>query len=156
MCIRDRLVSCRDSVFEDLAFTSGWSFGVANTNVNNAILFTQLSGAVACKNNRFEAVNIAGFANGVYADWDIIDNVWNNCDITRVSKAFLFGYATDISADPSISGQETGPKGSRITNSRFIDYEKQAIHVVNGLYNCLLYTSPSPRDLSTSRMPSSA
>ena len=25
-----------------------------------------------------------------------------------------------------------------------------------GLYNCLLYTSPSPRDLSTSRMPSSA
>ena len=25
-----------------------------------------------------------------------------------------------------------------------------------GAYNCLLYTSPSPRDLSTSRMPSSA
>jgi len=24
------------------------------------------------------------------------------------------------------------------------------------IYNCLLYTSPSPRDLSTSRMPSSA
>ena len=26
----------------------------------------------------------------------------------------------------------------------------------NTLYTCLLYTSPSPRDLSTSRMPSSA
>ena len=26
----------------------------------------------------------------------------------------------------------------------------------NCSYNCLLYTSPSPRDLSTSRMPSSA
>ena len=26
----------------------------------------------------------------------------------------------------------------------------------NHIYNCLLYTSPSPRDLSTSRMPSSA
>ena len=25
-----------------------------------------------------------------------------------------------------------------------------------GFYSCLLYTSPSPRDLSTSRMPSSA
>ena len=25
-----------------------------------------------------------------------------------------------------------------------------------GLYNCLLYTSPSPRDNTTSRMPSSA
>ena len=28
--------------------------------------------------------------------------------------------------------------------------------VVEQLTNCLLYTSPSPRDLSTSRMPSSA
>ena len=27
---------------------------------------------------------------------------------------------------------------------------------LNGLSSCLLYTSPSPRDLSTSRMPSSA
>ena len=27
---------------------------------------------------------------------------------------------------------------------------------IRGFYNCLLYTSPSPRDLSTSRMPSSA
>ena len=26
----------------------------------------------------------------------------------------------------------------------------------NGVVSCLLYTSPSPRDLSTSRMPSSA
>ena len=28
--------------------------------------------------------------------------------------------------------------------------------IVAGIGNCLLYTSPSPRDLSTSRMPSSA
>ena len=27
---------------------------------------------------------------------------------------------------------------------------------IRTFYNCLLYTSPSPRDLSTSRMPSSA
>ena len=27
---------------------------------------------------------------------------------------------------------------------------------MNGIYNCLLYTSPSPRDPKTSRMPSSA
>ena len=29
-------------------------------------------------------------------------------------------------------------------------------HVLDIRYICLLYTSPSPRDLSTSRMPSSA
>ena len=29
-------------------------------------------------------------------------------------------------------------------------------HLNDDFYDCLLYTSPSPRDLSTSRMPSSA
>ena len=33
---------------------------------------------------------------------------------------------------------------------------KQQSAVMALLYICLLYTSPSPRDLSTSRMPSSA
>ena len=37
----------------------------------------------------------------------------------------------------------------------------RTVYIKNGVYNekvfiCLLYTSPSPRDLSTSRMPSSA
>ena len=36
------------------------------------------------------------------------------------------------------------------------DYIVSAQHRVAGLEGCLLYTSPSPRDLSTSRMPSSA
>ena len=29
-------------------------------------------------------------------------------------------------------------------------------HIWNGIYTCLLYTSPSPRDRTRSRMPSSA
>ena len=33
---------------------------------------------------------------------------------------------------------------------------KQASYSNHNPYSCLLYTSPSPRDLSTSRMPSSA
>ena len=36
-------------------------------------------------------------------------------------------------------------------------YEKQSFEAyIQMIPNCLLYTSPSPRDLSTSRMPSSA
>ena len=34
--------------------------------------------------------------------------------------------------------------------------EKQSKKETERIYSCLLYTSPSPRDLSTSRMPSSA
>ena len=37
-----------------------------------------------------------------------------------------------------------------------VDYFKVFISGFIMLFGCLLYTSPSPRDLSTSRMPSSA
>ena len=40
-------------------------------------------------------------------------------------------------------------------NKGIVEREKQ-IETLEGHYTCLLYTSPSPRDLSTSRMPSSA
>ena len=36
------------------------------------------------------------------------------------------------------------------------DYTTDKIMNLDSVYTCLLYTSPSPRDLSTSRMPSSA
>ena len=35
-------------------------------------------------------------------------------------------------------------------------HHDQTIRLLDGILTCLLYTSPSPRDLSTSRMPSSA
>ena len=41
-----------------------------------------------------------------------------------------------------------------------LEFKEQEIlkveHCINTTKSCLLYTSPSPRDLSTSRMPSSA
>ena len=39
---------------------------------------------------------------------------------------------------------------------RKVTLEKPAEKVASGYYICLLYTSPSPRDPKTSRMPSSA
>ena len=50
-------------------------------------------------------------------------------------------------------------------NIKILQYRRKAVNVKNkakeaknllNLCICLLYTSPSPRDLSTSRMPSSA
>ena len=48
------------------------------------------------------------------------------------------------------------------SNENFLDLQEELtdtedkIEMARRFYNCLLYTSPSPRDLSTSRMPSSA
>ena len=46
-------------------------------------------------------------------------------------------------------GKNAQAKLVRVTQGNIID-------IVVDLRSCLLYTSPSPRDLSTSRMPSSA
>ena len=43
-----------------------------------------------------------------------------------------------------------------ITRQMVIDAMKPEVTLLRRQYACLLYTSPSPRDLSTSRMPSSA
>ena len=47
-----------------------------------------------------------------------------------------------------LQGKEMDPSG--------LVYEAVAIVLIASAIVCLLYTSPSPRDLSTSRMPSSA
>ena len=53
-----------------------------------------------------------------------------------------------INGDGSITGLSVGGLGSGVVNTATL-----ADGAASG---CLLYTSPSPRDLSTSRMPSSA
>ena len=49
---------------------------------------------------------------------------------------------------------ETGPMELRLPAIRGIG--NSIIYLIDRYGDCLLYTSPSPRDLSTSRMPSSA
>ena len=41
-------------------------------------------------------------------------------------------------------------------NTENINFSNLLVEITKRTLNCLLYTSPSPRDLSTSRMPSSA
>ena len=45
---------------------------------------------------------------------------------------------------------------SELTKLRNLMEQDKVIFVMDKPLSCLLYTSPSPRDLSTSRMPSSA
>ena len=52
--------------------------------------------------------------------------------------------------------------GLRITDTETMDVVEMVLNgrvnkqIVSGINNCLLYTSPSPRDATLSRMPSSA
>ena len=67
---------------------------------------------------------------------------------------FQFEYENDIDQDVLVDktiGFNVGLIGELRLNE-FLDVRLEP----GLLYTCLLYTSPSPRDLSTSRMPSSA
>ena len=58
---------------------------------------------------------------------------------------------TSLSCDPKFGGQ-----GMPKTVSAFFDEMLSSASLSFKLYSCLLYTSPSPRDRTRSRMPSSA
>ena len=66
----------------------------------------------------------------------VAETITNSIKADKIPNAYLF----------------TGIRGiGKTTTARIV---AKALNCSNGI--CLLYTSPSPRDLSTSRMPSSA
>ena len=88
----------------------------------------------------------------------------DNLQISEVSSKEVFGILTDIKVPKFNEASEYCPK----LDTNYVFDESTTIAILLGLkFNkrvflqglhgtCLLYTSPSPRDLSTSRMPSSA
>ena len=103
-----------------------------------------------------------------------IANPVNTKDSSKVEviEAFWYGCSHCFRFEPLIADWEVN-KPDDVDFVRFpalwnglmkvhaqVYYAAEALNSVNVLhehiFNCLLYTSPSPRDLSTSRMPSSA
>ena len=64
------------------------------------------------------------------------------------SSAQAHIHGIDVAIDAQKTNASTGPVE--------FEFEKEDYEFGLLKYDCLLYTSPSPRDLSTSRMPSSA
>ena len=83
-------------------------------------------------------VGICTFGKYPYvSDWDAIE-----ADVAVMGAPYDFGCQWR-------SGARMGPRGIREASTLF-----SFGHA--GAYDCLLYTSPSPRDATLSRMPSSA
>ena len=82
---------------------------------------------------------------------------WAEAAATRLAEALSEALASDGRALFAGSGGSTpSPIYARLAQAD-LDWARVTATLVDERYvPCLLYTSPSPRDLSTSRMPSSA
>ena len=76
------------------------------------------------------------------------DNIGNVIIICSIENFDAMGIHTgdSITVAPAMT----------LPDTVYQEMRNLAIKMMNGIGDCLLYTSPSPRDLSTSRMPSSA
>jgi len=69
-----------------------------------------------------------------------LPNAWDVASARRMEEA---GYPAVATTSAGVAASLGCPDGQRVSRGEMLEV-------------CLLYTSPSPRDLSTSRMPSSA
>ena len=92
-----------------------------------------------------------------------IEVVEFNCELGRPSMGDGSGYwrilgGIKIHTNAGITGEYVGRHPSEYAGLRHYASSLMGLNPLERekIYTCLLYTSPSPRDLSTSRMPSSA
>ena len=84
----------------------------------------------------------------------------DTADTEVISRHFATGLIDGITTNPSLirkSGRDPEDVYQELIDLGVKDISMEVVG--NGIEmarDCLLYTSPSPRDLSTSRMPSSA
>ena len=126
------LQSCRDSHFEDLIIQGAWSLGDGLVN-SKGIIMNSLGSGVTTNQNIFDNCTIRNFVYGVYSDYDITHNNWNDCHIHDCFNGYAWGLATTPADDAP--GQRTGPSSNQIRNSTFENIYEEAIVIREGINN---------------------
>ena len=94
-----------------------------------------------------ETRKMAMIAAGVFFAFILIMHISNSPDYNgATTTTTTHKSATVVSTNPNVYHH---PYNNPYSNVNYNPYKNQ-------YYNCLLYTSPSPRDRTRSRMPSSA
>ncbi len=125
------LYAVRDSHFEDLELTGGYGDSVVSANSIGIGLYAR-SSVVTCQRNYFKNVIVDGFANGIYSKTDIINNVWNECNVVNSRYGFNFGTGTSFVLG---SGEGFGPRRNIVQNSYFQNIDRQGVLISNGYGN---------------------
>ena len=154
MCIRDRSITMR---------TPGDDEDLVRGFLYNEQIITNISDIDSIESYG-DKVGQYNIQNKILATLNNSENV----NISKIKRDFLTNSSCGVCGKSSLDALEiikkaktpkSNPKLSKnvIINSPSILRKNQSEFAkTGGIHACLLYTSPSPRDLSTSRMPSSA
>ena len=96
--------------------------------------------------------------NSIFKNWDIANDPDYSTLLDPPYNRFLVqGFGNVFEYDGEKQILICGPEDLEIVQNYDMEGEYEIEEIEAYCYHyCLLYTSPSPRDLSTSRMPSSA
>ena len=165
MCIRDR---DENSISETFFLCSGSSFlkNEINCNLNGQYSSAFVNGVFLLKDNQQHEIRtsinhlventksyqliksvLGKESKAAYQGKIFVNQKAQKTDGYQLSKAILLDETSEFNAKPELEIYADDVKCSHGSTSGSLDE--------NSIF-CLLYTSPSPRDLSTSRMPSSA
>ena len=83
----------------------------------------------------------------------------DTADTELIEKHFQTDLIDGITTNPTLimkSGRDPEEVYQQLIDMGIDDISMEVVGDFDAMYLCLLYTSPSPRDMWTSRMPSSA
>jgi hypothetical protein len=127
-----RMNAVRDSLFENINF-KGNSFGFTTYNVNsNGIIMDAVSSITTCENNKFKNIKFESLAKAVYAQKDILNNIFETTHVIDCQFGFLLGQGI---LNTNLAGQQYGPRQTKILNTKFYKIRKNAVYVELGEYN---------------------
>ena len=157
MCIRDRLLSPIANIPAGGSEVVSISFTIDNDFQGTSIInFAEISFATDTDGSGVNTQDADSNADDTPGDFVGGDNETGNNggdeddhDPAEIAVEQTF----DLAIDKTLNGATPGPftPGSTVTFSIEVTNEGTV-----DAYDCLLYTSPSPRDATLSRMPSSA
>lgn len=137
-----KLQSSIDGVFHDLKIKGYWD-GNGVQEASRAIDLISFSGAVRSKNNKFENIDIEGFAYGVNSSFDIENTIVKNSNFTTCLIGVRLGAnmpAVNLNdpadlADKLGQGEAFGPENTLVENCTFKEIYNQGFWVAKGNNN---------------------
>ena len=133
-----QLDAVRDSLFENLELygTTDGVFHHMNEMSRGLSMHAKNSSQigqaqVTTENNIFRNIRFSGFGYAVYAQEDILNNIFENCLVTEARQGFVLG----IASDGVTQGQVNGPRQTQIINTKFNKVYQHGVYCERGTQN---------------------